>query len=474
VKRSAAVIVCAGLAALFGATTGASAAVVGSAGIGDKYFPKLGNGGYDVKHYDVVMTITPATNTVDAEITIRLNARTALKSFDLDFVGPEISSLTLDGEEASFSRHGQELRISPPQNVGVGAHEVTVDYSGTPPTVTDPDGSSEGWVATPDGSAALGEPKGTMAWLPCNNHPTDKATYRFELTVPNSHVAIANGKLVSQVSGVPNSTFTWRQTEPMASYLATVDTGVFNLEQTTYAGIPAWNAVDPTLAADTNLSPMEDILTFESDTFGKYPWAATGAIVDLNSILGYSLETQTRPYYPIPPDDILLTHELAHQWFGDSVSVHRWKNIWLNEGFATFAEWLWTEHNGGDTTKQTFDDYYATPKSEHTFWNPPPARPGSGAKLFDNTVYTRGGMTLEVLRERIGDADFFKLLKTWVKKHSGGDASTEQFIALAVKVSGEDVRGLLHKWLYKRGKPSYHGHKAKAGATPPAPIPTLR
>src|SRR3954452_18808869 len=265
-KRSAAAAVCACLAAFPGLAAQASAATAGAEGVGDKYFPQAGNGGYDVKHYDVAMGITPAANTVDAEVTIKLRALTELSSFDLDFLGPEITSLTLDGDEVDFTREGQELRITPPQNLTATAHELRIAYSGTPPTVTDPDGSSEGWVATPDGSAALGEPQGTPAWLPCNNHPTDKATYRFELTVPSTHVAVANGKLVSHESSSPNTTFVWRQGEPMASYLATVDVGLFNLEETTVAGIDAWNAVDPTVLGATDLSPMDDILTFESDT----------------------------------------------------------------------------------------------------------------------------------------------------------------------------------------------------------------
>jgi aminopeptidase N len=260
----------------------------------------------------------------------------------------------------------------------------------------------------------------------------------------------------------------------MASYLATVDTGLFDLEETSNAGIPAWNAVDPTVLGGTDLGPMEDILTFESHTFGPYPFKATGAIVDPNPTLGYSLETQTRPYYPLPPSQQLMVHELAHQWYGDAVSVHRWKNIWLNEGFATFAEWLWDEHNGGATTKQTFKDYYATDKSDHGFWNPPPGNPGDGAHIFDETIYTRGAMTLEVLRERVGDHDFFKILKSWFKQHTGGDVSTGQFIHFAQRVSGENVRGLLRTWLFKRGKPAHGSGKAGSGGAPSAPLPALR
>jgi aminopeptidase N len=458
-----------------GLAPGAGAAVA-SAGVGDPYFPKAGNGGYDVRRYDVGLDIQPGANEVDGDITIKMRATERLSRFDLDFRGPEIGTLTVDGEDADFERNGQELRITPPQHLTADAHEIHVTYSGTPPSVTDPDGSTEGWVQTPDGSVALGEPQGTPAWLPCNDHPTDKARFDFALTVPTTHAAISNGTLESQVADGPDTTFTWRQHEPMPTYLAVIAVGTFNLEETTYDEIPAWNAVDLALAAATDLDPMEDILAFEGDTFGPYPFAATGAIVDPAVQIGYALETQTRPYYPVPPSESLLTHELAHQWFGDSVSLRRWKQIWLNEGFATYAEWLYDEHTGGPTTAETFDDNYSTDESDHDFWNPPPGNPGGPENMFDETIYTRGAMTLEVLRQRIGDDDFFTVLTEWVERHRYGNGTTRALLKLAESISGKQLDGLFHKWLFKRGKPEYHGSKAPAArAVPPAPpAPALR
>ena len=463
-------------AAALWAAPGALAAV-GSKGIGDPYFPKAGNGGYEVKKYDVALDITPAANTVDGDIDIKLRAKEPLSRFDLDFLGPEIGTLTVDGQDADFERKGQELRITPPQNLTADAHEVHVTYSGTPPNVTDPDGSTEGWVQTADGSVALGEPQGTPAWLPCNDHPTDKARFDFALTVPTTHAAIANGTLEDQVPDGPSTTFTWKQHEPMPTYLAVIAVGTYNLTETTYAGIPAWNAVDLALAGGTDLSPMEDILTFESETFGPYPFSAMGAIVDPAVPITYALETQSRPYYPTPPGESLLTHELAHQWFGDSVSLRRWKQIWLNEGFATYAEWLYEEHTGGASTAETFDEEYSTDKSDKEFWNPPPGNPGGPANMFDETIYTRGAMTLEVLRQRIGDDDFFDLITEWAAGNQYGHGTTRELKGLAESISGKQLDGLFHKWLYERGKPKYHGGgKAARAATgaPPAPSPALR
>jgi len=464
------------VAAALWAAPGALAAV-GSAGIGDPYFPKAGNGGYDVKKYDVALDITPAANTVDADINIKLRATKPLSRFDLDFRGPDPDTLTVDGQDADFEHKGQELRITPPQSLAADAHEIHVTYSGTPPSVTDPDDSTEGWVQTNDGSVALGEPQGTPAWLPSNDHPTDKARFDFALTVPSTHAAIANGTLEDTVVDGPNTTFNWRQHEPMATYLAVIAVGLYSLTETTYDGIPAWNAVDPIFAGPTDLAPMEDILAFEGDTFGPYPFAATGALVDAAPTIGYALEAQSRPFYPLPPSESLLTHELSHQWFGDSVSLRRWKQIWLNEGFATYAEWLYEEDTGGATTAATFDDNYSTDKSDKEFWNPPPGNPGGPENLFDGTVYTRGAMTLEVLRQRIGDDDFFTLLTDWTEMHRYGNATTRALRNLAESISGKQLDGLFHKWLYERGKPKYNGgDKAARAATgePLALAPELR
>ena len=458
----------AGFAALLAALLLAPPALAakGSAGVGDNYFPKMGNGGYDVGKYGIELDYDPVTDELIGETTISANAKKPLRSFHLDYRGPEITQLKVNGTKAPHRRRGQELIVRPKDGPVEGGFSVKVAYEGTPGTVTDPDGSTEGWTTTPDGAAALGEPLGSTAWFPCNNHPTDKATYTIDITVPSGVTAVSNGTLVSQDDlGGGLQEFRWQVNDPMPTYLATVAIGVFTVTEETVAGIDSYTAVDPLAGPATGLDNSEAAIEFLADNFGAYPFEATGAIVDLNPTLGYALETQTRPYYSLAPGETTVVHELAHQWYGDSVTLGRWKDIWLNEGFAAYAEWMWEEHNGGPTTEETFDDLYATAGSDDDFWNPKPGDP-KPAGLFDETVYTRGAMTLEVIRQRIGGGDFGKLLKRWHSKYAGGHATTPKLKRLAERISGEQLDRVFRDWLYTAGKPAGYG---KAGSVERAP-----
>jgi aminopeptidase N len=241
--------------------------------------------------------------------------------------------------------------------------------------------------------------------------------------------------------------------EPMATYLATVDIGRGTLTRERVAGIPSWTMVDPAQEqARGVLDRLGEVLRFQRSLFGPYPFDSIGAIVD-DTNLGYALETQTRPFFDRAPSLTLLVHEIAHQWFGNSVSPRLWSNIWLNEGFATYAEWLWTEHHGGPTADETFRALYALPPSRTELWDPPPASLGSARNLFVDSVYLRGAMTLQALRERVGDRDFFAILRRWAAAHRYATARTGQFIALAERISGRRLDPLFERWLYQPGKP---------------------
>jgi aminopeptidase N len=454
VPRAGALAILAAAATL--AVAPAAGAQSGAAGLSDPIFPQAGNGGYDVSHYDLELGYQPRSKRLRATALITATATEGLTSFNLDFRGPRISELTVGQQPAAFAREGQELTVTPSTPIGAGQEfEVLVAYEGRVGPLRDPDGTIEGWVPTRDGAFVVGEPRGSPTWFPCNDHPTDKATYDFRITVPRGREAIANGVLVDRVRQGNRTTFVWSEDEPMATYLATATNGRFRVERSTAGGIPSYVAVDPREARDSRraLRKLPEIVEYFESVFGPYPFAATGAVVDHAPFVGYALETQTIPVYSRAPDQTLIAHEVAHQWFGDAVTPERWSEIWLNEGFATWAEWLWLAHEGGSGTDKVFRRLYRTPATDGRFWNPPPGNPGGPKHLFAPTVYHRGAMTLEALRQKVGDATFHAILRRWVAENLYGNVSTPEFIALAESESGQDLDPFFQVWLYRKGKP---------------------
>ncbi|MER5756282.1 M1 family metallopeptidase [Streptomyces sp. NPDC002088] len=445
------------VAALLATAGPAAAGTTGASGAGDPYFKLAGNGGYHVSHYGLTLAYDTASRHLDGTAVLTARATESLTRFDLDFEGLKVTGLTVDQVKADFSRSGQELVVTPRHALRKGQEfRVTVTYSGTPGPVTDPDGSLDGWIPTDDGAFVAGEPQGAMTWFPANNHPRDKASYDFTITVPENRTAVANGVYLGKRTAHGKTTYRWRQSEPMAAYLATATVGKFKVEQyTTRDGIKVYNAVDPREATDTArvLKKLPCVLEWESKVFGPYPFRAAGAIVDHAPDVGYALETQTRPVYDSAPSTSTLVHESAHQWFGDSVSLTSWKDIWLNEGFATYAEWLYSEQHGGDSAQETFDDLYSRGASDD-LWDFPPADPGSGANIFDTPVYARGAMALHELRTAVGDPTFYRILRAWVTEHRAGHGTTAQFERLAERESGKNLDKLFQTWLYSEGKPN--------------------
>ena len=211
--------------------------------------------------------------------------------------------------------------------------------------------------------------------------------------------------------------------------------------------------------ARTVLDEQPRILKFLAGVLGPYPFKQAGGIVDNDPGIGFALENQTRPVYSTDffqvdgaDNDSVITHELTHQWTGDDLALARWKDIWLNEGFATYLEWLWSEHEGRASAQDLFDSFAAIP-ADDPFWSLTIGDPGPDS-LFDGAVYYRGGMTLFALRQKIGASSFDRLVKRWTAIHSGGNVSTPQFIALAEHISGKQLDGFFKTWLYTPSKPS--------------------
>ncbi len=427
----------------------------GPASLGDPFFPDAGNGGYDVGSYDLDLAYTPDSAELEGVATITAAATQDLSSFNLDFRNLRVASVVVNDAAATFTHSGQELVITPAAGIPHGStFTVVVRYDGRPRNVIDPDGSKDGWVKTDDGAFVASEPQGAPTWFPCNDYPTDKAMFSFEITVPKGVEAIANGELVGRQRAGNHTTWTYRTTEPMATYLATATIGQFRLDQDRVAGIPSVVGVDPRVAARSQsaLRKHGAMLRLWRKLFGPYPFGQTGVIVDFAPKVGYALETQTRPLFDKAADELTLAHELAHEWFGNSVSLERWPDMWLNEGFATWAEWRWTEAQGGETTAEALRYREKLPAGDN-LWSFPPAVIPAPTALFSTPVYVRGAMTLEALRQSIGDRDFYATLRDWAAANAYANAGTDDFIATAEARSGTELDDLFERWLFTPGKP---------------------
>ncbi len=462
----------------------------GARTLGDPLFPEVGNGGYDVQSYDVELRWTNAGGDMflpGTATTVTAQATQALSELSLDLEGLTVSAVEVDGAPATFARVAPvacssatppapcpptKLVITPASPIADGAtFTIEVAYTGDPQRHTDPDGTDEGWADTSDGAFVVNEPIGAMTWMPCNNHPADKASYDFELTVPTGKTALGNGELASppEDNGDGTTTWRWSSADPLSTYLSTATVGDFDFTQSaTPQGLPIYNFIHSAFspaqktAAGLITGMQPEMVEYFSVLYGTYPFDSTGTVVD-SSDVGYALEVQTKAHFPsatVAPTT--LAHEIAHQWFGDSVTLVTWKDIWLNEGWATWSEWIWDNEENGNplTPAQQFDTEYANPANDYS---DPPADPSAAGLFSTFPSYTRPAMMLQALREIIGDGRFFSLARTWHAQHRHSNGNTAQFIALAKEESGFSGANLakldtfFQQWLFGTTKPTITG-----------------
>ncbi len=483
----------------------------GAAGIGDPYYPLDGNGGYDVEHYDLELAYEPETGELAGRAVISGTATQDLSRFDLDLDGLMVTRVTVDDVDTEFTTEtfeisaatGQpvdqeagdegaapgdddagddreelaqpgrtELIVTPATGIDDGsAFTVAVEYGGVPATIDDTFGYG-GVVRTADGAVIVGQPRVAATWFPANDHPADKATFRIRMSVPEGLQAISNGRLVGAVTEDGRTDWEWVMEKPMATYLATATVGDFAVSTLSQDGIDYWNAVGSGLydevaveatgqsygdLADLAFARGPEITAFLTSRFGPYPFTESGGIAVNLDDLDYALENQTRPIYGPwvfegPEGLSTVVHELAHQWFGDSLSIAAWSDIWLNESFATYAEWLWSEDEGGQTAQQIFDFLDDQPATD-PFWTLEIGDPGP-ARVFDEAVYNRGAMTLHALRQKLGDEVFFPAVQSWAAENAYGTVSTDDFIAHMEEASGSDLGDFFDTWLFTGSKPT--------------------
>jgi aminopeptidase N len=455
----------------------------GAAGLGDRLFPTLGNGGYDVQHYDLDLryaTSAPSQG-IDGTVTILAKATQSLSRFNLDFAGDSVGSVSVNGLPARFTGDGEDLVITPRLPLLKGLpFIVQVSHYTAHPIQADPnDLLGAPFFITPDGSATAGQPAGTHTFLPSNDHPSDKATYTIRFDVPAGEPAFGNGVLLSKSTSRGRSHYVYLMRQPMATELIQLAVGKYaTIDRGRHHGLPIRDVIAPSLSALlADKLPLEtDHIDWMENWVGKYPFDIYGSFV-VDSLLGFALETQSLSLYDRGWFDgsygpgagtwePTMVHELAHMWFGDSVSPHEWSDVWLNEGHASWYQFLFAaendqlEENTGiaDFTQLMQVIYFLGDQWRHDYG--PVAMPlgAEATQLFSAQVYYGGALVLYALRQQVGEATFEKIEREWVKRYRDESPSTADFIDLASKVSHQDLHAFLHAWLYDAKTPPMPGH----------------
>ena len=430
---------------------------VGAAeGLGDSFYPYMGNGGYDVLHYGIDLDIDPVANTIQALTTITAQATAELSKFNLDLSGLTVHAVTVDGAPAGHSRYNTELVVVPANALTAGTEFTTeVSYSGSPEPISDPGVPffELGWHNTDGIVFTVNQPSGSMSWFPSNNHPTDKATFEFRLTVPEPLTAAATGVLIDQTSIDGHTTTTWRMDDPMATYLAAVYVGEFERIETRQTDGPLIRdyipAADPEGIVEA-LSITPQVIDYYEDLLGPYPYEVYGTIV-MPFGLGFALENQTLSIHGRHSiDPFIVAHEVMHQWLGNSSTLDDWREIWLHEGFATYLSFMYlAEHHGADLDLQMTGQHSGMAE----LGTVPPLEINR-SRLFDESVYVRGALTLHALRQLVGDAVFFEILRTHYEQSAGGNTNTSEFLEIVTQLAGGEAAELVESWLHEDPMPA--------------------
>ncbi len=422
----------------------------------DRVYPDVGDPGVDALHYDLRLTWDPDRRTLDGMETVELRATSDADHLQLDLAGPlEVTGLTLDGADAAYRHTGKDLVVDASVTED-SRHTLVIRYSGEPRPVPAPvqrrDFSETGWTVTDDGGAwTMQEPYGAYSWYAVNDQPSDKALYDFTLRVPAPFVGVANGELLrrERVRGGP-VTYTvtrWRLDAPASSYLVTIAFG--DLTMTTdesSSGVPIsyWTPTGrDNLLERVRRAP--EALAWLEDRLGAYPFDSLGILV-VDSESG--METQTMitlgdTRYATSPG--VLVHEIIHQWYGDLVTPVDWRDVWMSEGMATYVQGVWMAEDQGVTSTDVMD-YWATFEDEERAKAGPPAD-YHPAFFGSSNVYYGPALMWDELRERLGDDEFWALVREWPSVHADGNADYDDITSWWSEQSGEDLSGFFDAWL---------------------------
>ena len=417
----------------------------------DPYVPGHGDPSYAVKHYDLDLDYRLHGNRLAGHAVITAVAHEFLGAFTLDLAGLNVTKVTVNGRAAAkYVHRGSRLEVRPPMPIEAGQEfTVAVTYHGQPRPLPGVWGEA-GWEELHDGVIVASQPHGAPSWFPCNDRPSDKAAYRIAVRVPTGYHVVANGTLESTTRSASGMTWVYEQPEPMASYLATVQIGRYVVRE--LPGDVPMEVVLPSRRVDAieaGFGRQAEMMSAFVDLFGPYPYAGYRVVVT-DDELEIPLEAQGLSIFGSNflkdawSVERLVAHELAHQWFGNCVTLREWRDIWLHEGFACYAEWLWSERSGRRSADEHARSHWARLSGlpqDVLLGDPGPD------DMFDDRIYKRGALLLHALRLTAGDDAFGQVLRTWVSRHAHGNASTADLVALAGEVTGRDLGPLFEEWL---------------------------
>jgi aminopeptidase N len=419
----------------------------------DSYFPAHGDATYDVRHYDLALEYKVDGNHLTARATVTAVALATVDRISLDLHRLTVTKVVVDGVRAGkYTHKAGRLVVHPRTALGRGQEfTVVVSYHGNPTPVPGIDGEA-GWEELHDGVIVAAQPHGAPSWFPCNDRPSNKASYRIEVATATAYHVVANGTLLGQHRGASRTTWVFDQAEPMATYLATVQIGRYESRVLPGSAVPIQLLRPARLAAraDAALARQAEMMEVFTGLFGPYPFAGYTVVVT-DDDLEIPLESQGLATFGANfartdwHSERLVAHELAHQWFGNSLTLRAWRDIWLHEGFACYAEWLWSEQSGGPPAAEharTHWDRLANQPQDLILADPGPDR------MFDDRVYKRGALALHALRTALGDAAFFGMLRDWTSRNAYGAVTTGMFVDHAQEHAGRPLGRLLDPWLF--------------------------
>ncbi|WP_372452144.1 M1 family metallopeptidase [Nocardia albiluteola] len=427
----------------------------------DEYLPQNGNRGYRISRYELELVYKLASNRLSGRASITAVTTAVQPRYALDLSQAlGVSKVFVNGAKAAkYTHQGGKLTVTPAQKIPVGGVlSIVVQYAGTPLPVRGPWGEV-GWEELTEGALVASQPNGAASWFPCDDHPSSKASYRISITTDSPYYAVANGTLVRRQTKASQTTWVYDQTEPMSSYLATIQIGPYHKYRvgSVHEDVPMHAILPSRLRAnfDHDFARQPEMMTEFRNRFGPYPFGAYTVVVT-DDDLEIPIEAQGISIFGANHCDgrrgaeRLVAHELAHQWFGNSLTVQQWRDIWLHEGFACYAEWIWSQAGGGPSADQlarAARQNLSRAPQDIVVGDPGPAL------MFDDRVYKRGALTLHSLRLTLGDTGFFALLRDWTSRYRHSTVTAEEFADLAGHYSAVSLRPLWDRWLYERPLP---------------------